>query len=360
MSKSRLLNLIIICLLVLNSLFFIIRKTTPSLITNNNEESDSSLGQEQEEVLPEELNFLFFGDMMLDRHVRVILESSSVAELLGDLKTDDNVFANKDIVGANFEGALTYEGKHYPPINLYDFAFLPEHVEALADFNFNYFALANNHFLDQGQRGVDETREILADLGYYFSGSPDAVVDEFSRTDLEIKGTKIALISLSMVYQHFDADLAQALVEVATKESDLVILNIHWGNEYEHNFNIYQQNIAHLLIEAGVDIIIGHHPHVVQGMEVYQGKPIFYSLGNFVFDQYFSTATQEGLALAIDYTPSNFKINLLPFKSSLSKPKFMTEEDKAEFLQRFLSWSELEPDFVESVKAGRIELEFNK
>ena len=114
------------------------------------------------------------------------------------------------------------------------------------------------------------------------------------------------------------------------------------------------------LIEAGVDIIIGHHPHVVQGMEVYQGKPIFYSLGNFVFDQYFSTATQEGLALAIDYTPSNFKINLLPFKSSLSKPKFMTEEDKAEFLQRFLSWSELEPDFVESVKAGRIELEFNK
>lgn len=303
------------------------------------------------------LKLLFFGDMMLDRHVGEKLTNKKIGYLLDDLAGEEKeFFVGYDIIGANLEGAVTNEGDHYPPHNLYDFAFAPERIAELKDYGFNYFALANNHFSDQGERGIIETRKNLSEQGFYFSGAADARIDENTRQDLEIAGRKIAMISLSMVYNNFDLSQAKDLVEKAAVETDFTIINLHWGNEYQHLFNRYQQNVGRALISAGADIIIGHHPHVVQGIEIYQGKPILYSLGNFIFDQYFSAATQESLAVDLTIDDDELTISFLPLRSSGSIPRLMNEGEKNNFFRKFATWSELSAETKELLLDGRLVL----
>ncbi len=304
-----------------------------------------------------DLKFLFFGDMMLDRHVGERLAGKNIGFLLDGLAGEDKqFFSGFDIVGANLEGAVTDDGAHYLPQNAYDFAFSPERVAELYDYGFNYFTLANNHFSDQGTRGVEETRKNLQALNFYYSGAPDAQVDEYSLQIVEISGQKVALMGLSMVYANFDLEKAKELISSAASTTDLVIVNIHWGTEYEHQFNRYQQNIGHALIDAGTDVIIGHHPHVVQGMEIYQGKPIFYSLGNFIFDQYFSKDTQEGLAVRLDFSSATTTVVLFPLNSEKSAPRLMSQVEQASFFKKFITWSNLEEIEAQAVASGKLEL----
>lgn len=324
---------------------------------NLQEEIQTKIELEPEMNKKKPLKFMFFGDMMLDRNVARILENKNMEALLAGLSSKADYFKQSYIISANLEGAVTNEGRHYSPINLYDFAFSVTKLDGLKQRGFNYFTLANNHFSDQGKQGIMESRENLAKADFYFSGAPDAQIDNFSRTDIEIEDQKIALIGLSMVYNHFSREEAIALVSQAANDTDLVIVNIHWGNEYEHIFNQYQQEVGHYLVEAGADIIIGHHPHVVQGMEIYQGKPIFYSLGNFIFDQYFSISTQTGLALFCEVNEEKLFFTLLPFSSKQSAPTFMEDEtEKNNFLKDFISWSELDEEYALMLANGTFEL----
>jgi gamma-polyglutamate biosynthesis protein CapA len=289
----------------------------------------------------EELNFLFFGDLMLDRNVKVAMGEEGVDKLLSGFAGErKNLFEEADLVGANLEGAVTNKGEHYLPGVPYDFAFSPEIIGQLKKYNFNFFNLANNHILDQGAKGLAETKSNLEKLGFNYAGCPDKEIGECSYQILEFKGHKIALAGWSMVYGLFDREKAKVIVQEAKKQSDFLAVNIHWGVEYEHYNNDLQRDIARELIDSGADVIIGHHPHVVEGMEIYKEKPIFYSLGNFIFDQYFSADTQEGLAVKINY---NFKdktigYQLFPFKSEKSILRWMDDEEEKEFLGKMGRW----------------------
>jgi poly-gamma-glutamate synthesis protein (capsule biosynthesis protein) len=304
-----------------------------------------------------DLRFYFFGDLMLDRHVAERLAGKPLDYLLSGFDGENKFWSGADIVGANLEGAVTDKGEHYAPQNAYDFAFAPERIAELKDYGFNYFTSANNHFTDQGQTGVAETRKNLNALGIYYSGAIDALIDENSERDIEISGRQIALIGLSMVYRNFDLEQAAEMISAARLKSDLVIVNIHWGTEYEHQFNKHQQTIGRALVEAGADAIIGHHPHVVQGMEIYQGKPIFYSLGNFIFDQYFSADTQEGLSVGLEFSGASTTISLYPLKSEKAAPRLMNDEEKIKFWEKFVAWSQLDSAQTAGIKSGRLDLE---
>ncbi|MFA6534448.1 MAG: CapA family protein, partial [Patescibacteria group bacterium] len=250
-------------------------------------------------VRPPQGVFLFFGDVMIDRNVGKKIKENGFDYLLTKLAGEDKqFFQGADLVGANLEGAVTDGGAHYSPAVPYDFAFAPALVVRFQDYGFNFFSIANNHLTDQGSAGVEETEKNLADLGFNFVGCPDAVAGgPCSSRIISVGDLTVGAVGLSMVYHNFDLPAAEALVKDLKSQTDLVIVNLHWGNEYEHQFNRYQQAVGRALIDAGADIIIGHHPHVVQGVEVYRGRPIFYSLGNFIFDQYFSPDTQTGLAV---------------------------------------------------------------
>jgi gamma-polyglutamate biosynthesis protein CapA len=371
-----------------NNMSEVIEKTSAITATNNFiNQLPANSGKENEKI-----NFLFFGDLMLDRHVGEKITKYGLDNLFANLDTSaKGMFLNKDFIGANLEGAATDKGVHYPPNNAYDFAFAPDLINGLKKYNFNFFNLANNHLADQGERGIIETENNLKKLEFNFAGCTDGQVGECSYKVIEIKRLpagqadyKVGMAGFSLVYnaKKFDTKRAEKIIVDLASTTDLVIVNMHWGVEYEHKFNSIQQEIAHKLVDAGADIIIGHHPHVVQGMEIYESRLrttnadhanekvrslIFYSLGNFVFDQYFSTDTQEELAVGFEWSKEPIQpylsqkegkmiFTLLPMKSKASQPELMDGKEKEKFLEKFADWSEVSDDFKKQIKEGRISL----
>jgi len=132
-----------------------------------------------------------------------------------------------------------------------------------------------------------------------------------------------------------------------------IIVTPHWGTEYTPLPNKFQRNTAHAFIDAGVDAIIGHHPHVVQAVEEYKGKPIFYSLGNFVFDMYFSKEVQQELAVGVEYHPDKVIFYLIPIQSQKSQLSFMKNRENNDFLNWLASISS--PSLQDSIEEGVIQ-----
>jgi len=265
--------------------------------------------------MPAQFSMLFVGDIMLDRSVETLIKQKGLDYILGDLASQ-NFFSNYDLIGANLEGAVTDGGKYYAPVKEFDFAFNPEIVAQLSDYGFNFFNLANNHLTDQGEQGVTQTKNNLANLGFNYSGCQEGLVSDCSLIIIPIKGQKVGMIGLSMVGIKLDFEKIHTLINSLKDKTDWIIVNIHWGEEYYLSANNIQKNIAHQLIDDGVDVVIGHHPHVIQEVEVYKNKPIFYSLGNFIFDQYFSNDTQEGLAVSLDFSGDDMVYSLHQLNSS--------------------------------------------
>lgn len=293
-----------------------------------------------------EVKLLIFGDLMLDRNVLSVIERNSFDYIFENLKKD-NFLEGYDFVMANLEGATTNSGEHYNPINLYDFAFNPGLVKKLKEYNFNIFTLANNHLSDQGEKGISETYNNLSDLGFNYFGCKDAYLspnkefvvsdlgnqevltnDKCSNIVLEKNGKKIAFLSFSIVYSRIEEDKIVQRIKDLKEFSDYIIVVPHWGLEYEGLANKEQETLAHNMVEAGADIIIAHHPHVIQNLEEYNGKEIYYSLGNFVFDQYFSQETQEGLAVKLIISEEGLSTEVYKLKSKGSRIEEIKSIDK--------------------------------
>ena len=295
-------------------------------VIQKNEEKNEN---ETEEIITEniDLNFLFFGDLMLDRHVGEKINIHGFDYLFEKLETE-KFTENYDFVMANLEGAVTTDGMHYKPDNLYDFAFKPEIIAKLKKYNFNIFALSNNHLSDQGEKGIAETYQNLSELGFNYFGCKDGSLssseniatvykakegekqkilnnEDCSAIIIEIKNKKIAFLAFSIVYSDIEENIIIEKIKRIKEQSDFLIVSPHWGVEYQEKANRKQENLAKKMIDSGADLIIGHHPHVIQNYEIYKDKPIFYSLGNFIFDQYFSKETQEGLAISIKLEGDN-------------------------------------------------------
>ncbi|MCK5320439.1 AmmeMemoRadiSam system protein B [Candidatus Parcubacteria bacterium] len=335
-------------------------KSTTSYVTGYFVSKEKNITQNnlpENKNIKRELKMLFFGDMMLDRYVNKKIKANGLDYLFEELasSTKENFFSGYDLISVNLEGTVTNNGEHYSPVMSYDFAFHPDIISQLKKYNFNFFNLANNHFADQGEQGIAETRKNLQLLDFDFSGCRDRKTGECSCKIIKKANKKIGMAGFSMVYGKLDESAVEKIISDLASTTDLVAVNIHWGVEYQHYFNKTQQNIAYKIIDAGADIIIGHHPHVVQGIEIYKNKPIFYSLGNFVFDQYFSTDTQEGLSIsAVIDDSSNFY--LFPLKSKSSQVSLMDQEEKNKFLQKLSDWSFVDDQIHGQIKKGKLEL----
>jgi poly-gamma-glutamate synthesis protein (capsule biosynthesis protein) len=311
----------------------------------------SDTGSKQEEK--KSLSLLFFGDLMLDRDIASKIKQEGLAYLFAKIKESD-LFQKRDLIACNLEGAVTNGAQHYPPDNSYDFAFLLEIIGQLKNYGFNFFNLANNHIMDQGQRGLNETKQNLDILGFDYSGCPDGQIAECSGKIIQVKNWQIGLVGFSMVYAKLDQETLQKTIKDLADKTDLVIVNMHWGSEYQHRFNQAQQEIAHKLIDLGADVVVGHHPHVVQGIEIYKDKPIFYSLGNFIFDQYFSQDTQQGLAVLVDINADQRHFSLIPLTSKRGQVELMADKGRLGFFSKLISWSELDFDQSQQIKSGEI------
>lgn len=200
-----------------------------------------------------------------------------------------------DIIIGNLEAPLTSSGEEFLG-KKFRFRVDPSAVEAIRESGFTHLALANNHILDYGSTGLQQTIKTLDAAGVAHFGA-GADLDAARRSWItEIKGVKIAFLSYSLVYpEEFFATKGRAGtapgyppyytedIKLARSTADYVVVSFHWGEEGAKFPKPYQQTTARKAIDAGADVVLGHHPHVLQGVEYYGRGVIFYSLGNFTF-----------------------------------------------------------------------------
>lgn len=261
------------------------------------------------------------GDVMLGRSVNTRLTRSRDYDwpfyYIGDY------FRSADLTYVNLESPLTTS------CELTDTGMRlcghQSNVASLLAAGVDIASLANNHALDYGTAGLRETQQILAFNNIQASGVGEVVIKD-------VKGFRVALVSfndvnnLNGVDSATDTILKQRLME-ASSLSDFVIATFHWGREYESSPTSRQISLAHQVVSLGADLVVGAHPHWIQTKEVFLGVPIYYSLGNTIFDQEWSEATKTGLVLKVYIQDSVIsKIDeLVLYSSNYGQPRWLNQ-----------------------------------
>jgi len=294
---------------------------------------------------------LLVGDIMLDRGVEDLVKQNSIYYPFQKIS---HFLRGIDIVFANLEGPVVENPPEFPDNSL-KFAFNPEVIKGASWSYFNLFSLANNHALDMGKEGLEETKEWLKKYGINFVGDPlSGSSDNLNSSFLRDNITFLAFNQIFPFIDKGEVTIKTIKMVKSSNPDNFLIVSLHWGEEYKSINSPAQQSLAHRIIEAGADLIIGHHPHVVQNIEKYQGKLIFYSLGNFIFDQYFSKETQQGLGVGLEMYPDELIFNLFPLLSDLSQPALMVHDRSSEFLMQLAKRSDKQ--LVEEIERGIIKI----
>lgn len=314
-----------------------------------NEKSFKSLAKES----LKEVKILFAGDLMLDRYNRTIVARSGAdffTQEIGEL------FLKNDLNVLNLEGPVTDKetvslATEMTDRNHFKFTFDKESTKNfLMENRINVVSLGNNHILNFGESGAEETVDFLKENKIEYFGSP--LDDKNVYIEKKINGSKIALVNYNQFYK-LDAGNISAKIKEAKTKNDFVIVYAHWGNEYELTPSENQKNIAHNFIDSGADLIIGSHPHVVQPIEIYKNKAIFYSLGNFVFDQYFSEDVKNELIVTASLNKNKIEFVLTPlFKNENGSLSLGDKNKRSQLLERISNDSSMDNTMKEQIKKG--------
>lgn len=234
-------------------------------------------------------SLIFTGDVMLGRSVNTRIKK--YADPSWPFRHIAPLLRSSDLTLVNLESPFVAGCR--PTDTGMIFCSDPANVAGLVFAGVDYASLANNHTQNYGHDGLLQTAEVLRQnkIVPLLGGSPEFV---------KIKDTSLALLAFSDLPQ-IDDLLVSSAISQASQSADLVIVTFHWGYEYQKQPNRRQISLAHLAIDSGADLVVGHHPHWVQTEELYQGKPIYYSLGNLVFDQMWSAETRQGQILRLTY-----------------------------------------------------------
>ncbi len=224
------------------------------------------------------------GDMTIGGNTRKRGDSIFERELKkqgGDLnfitRNIKDILESDDMTLVNFEGTLT-TAPVYKTKNDFTFAAPPAYVEILKNGSIEAVALENNHVMDHGEAGLAETKATLDNAGIVWSDSKNMGV-------YKVKGVSIAMLTYQQYREKVEELLVQVPLDVARAKAahDIVIVSFHWGQELDYKPNKNQINLGRATIDAGADLVLGHHSHRINPIERYNDKYIVYSLGNFSF-----------------------------------------------------------------------------
>ena len=230
----------------------------------------------------------------------------------GDAGAVRALIKGADIAVANFENPAPDKPRYHTSGTA--FSADPKLIVGLADAGIDYVSLANNHIRDAGGAGLLQTIKNVTKRGIAVSGAGKDLTAARKPAILQAGGVKVAILgydaiagsyhatatrigSAPLSARNVKADAAAARAAGA----DLVIVYPHWGTEYDPTPFATQKQLARMIIDNGADMVIGNHAHWAAAMEVYKGKPIWYALGNFVFDQTWSEPTMEGITLELTF-----------------------------------------------------------
>lgn len=282
----------------------------------------------------ERISILFAGDMMFDRGVRTkIIADGEESVFASTTRTLANQY---DLAIANLEGPITSSrsktvdgaGRAIPG---FSFTFPTSTAAMLKNSGIDIVSLANNHSYNFGSSGFRETTEWLRKSGIGFFGNAEngiasgqagqiaSPISTIHCIDTSVQTGKldrpycIGLIGYHALVEEGQPEILAEIKAMAAQKAsaqtastgtstapDFIVVFPHWGNEYQKLPTAEQKRLAHAWIDAGADIIVGAHPHIVESVELYKNKPIFYSLGNYIFDQYFSYDTTHALTIGLE------------------------------------------------------------
>ncbi len=246
------------------------------------------------------ITLMAVGDVMLDRGIDKQIRKYGIE---WPFKGVRETTRGADLAFCNLECPLSARGiKVTKPIC---FKADPANVECLTDGGFDMISLANNHSMDCSRPGLIETMHYLAKSGIAYIGAGDTPSDAALPVIMTLKGIRIAFLARNAWLpegawfrpdapnsSYLDTETIESEVRQASEQADVVIVSLHWGIEYRMHSQPAQVELAHKIIDAGADLILGHHPHVLQKVEKYHGGVIAYSLGNFLFDSPFKNCKQ--------------------------------------------------------------------
>lgn len=262
-----------------------------------------------EEEKEKPVRVFLVGDIMLDRGVKSSVENNAGGDYeflfseLGWLKEGDIVFGN-------LEGPASDKGRDLG--NLYSFRMEPRVLDILIDHGFNVLSVANNHAGDWGRDAFVDTLERLKDKEIFYPGGGRDYQEASQVQIVEVEGIKFGWLGFSdvgPVWLRATEDSSGILlasdpnftdiIQEASQESDFLFISFHFGDEYQTSANYHQRFLVEEAFLAGAQVVVGHHPHVVQEIVWQDDKLVAYSLGNFIFDQYFSEETMSSTVLEL-------------------------------------------------------------
>lgn len=258
----------------------------------NSGEADPS----EEEPVITDVSMIFTGDVMLGSSVRSNYDSKGIRGILSEYLQQEMVQA--DITMVNQEFPFSTRGTPMPN-KQYTFRADPSYLSAFHEMGIDVVSLANNHALDYGTDALLDTFAALDEAGIPYAGAGETKERAEQPIFLECGGRTVGILSASRVipvvswnienrqpglFCTYDSTALVAAIKEARKQCDYLLVYVHWGVERQAYPESYQRNLAQAYIDAGADLVVGSHPHVPQGIEYYQGKPIVYSLGNFIFN----------------------------------------------------------------------------
>jgi len=242
---------------------------------------------------------LFVGDVMLDRYIRRMLDERGAPYVFGEVRA---LLAEPDITAGNLEGPITSNpsvsgGTKVGDVNNMRFTFSPPSASMLSSFGFDVLSIGNNHMRDFGASGVESTKQHLTQAGIEYVGDPNGA--DIKPVIREVNGIRIGFVAYNE-FLGWDMEWTlQGVRDAKRQGADYVAVLAHWGDEYDTQVPERIRALFIKLEEAGTDTVIGSHPHVIGTIENVGDMRVYYSLGNFVFDQYWNQAVRCGLAVTV-------------------------------------------------------------
>ena len=258
-------------------------------------------------------SLIFTGDIMLGRSV--MTKSLRLKNPNYPFMNVADVLRSADIVFSNLESPIV---DNCPYVDSgFKFCSNPKMVEGFKYAGIDVVNLANNHMLNYGKEGFDQTKQYLDLNGIKWVGDGNLVIIEKNKTKFGFLGFNF--LTLEPQEQDFN------LVRNSRKKVNILIVGVHWGEEYKDKPSVYQRLLAKKLSEAGADYIVGHHPHWIQNIETIENTQVYYSLGNFVFDQMWSKETKKGISVNLIFKGKKLeKENLLKsYMGNFAQPKWV-------------------------------------
>ena len=275
-------------------------------------------------VLAEELKIILTGDILLDRGVRQVIEHHGVDHLFSD--GIDSVFRSAQIVVGNLECPATKI--EAPVFKRFIFRSEPEWLQTLHQHGITHLNLANNHAIDQGREGLMDTKQKIIEAGMIPIGAGATMQEAAEPVLLTEQPRKVWLVaSLRLALENYTylTDLPSVSQEPMDsllervhrlKMADstaIVIVSLHWGGEHTLKPVTRQRLEAHQLLMAGADVLVCHHTHTLQTIETFQGKKIYYSIGNFIFDQQ-KPLNNKACIVSLTIKKDDFTVETVPIE----------------------------------------------